>query len=56
MVLLTQLNRELEKRTNKRPLPSDSRDTGQIEQDCDQEAASQRRREKEEKPTKRGGF
>ncbi|MHC7819198.1 hypothetical protein ACYA2Z_27060, partial [Klebsiella pneumoniae] len=24
--------------------------------DCDQEAASQRRREKEEKPTKRGGF
>ena len=104
VVLLTQLNRELEKRTNKRPLPSDSRDTGQIEQDCDywlaiyregaydenanqsdtelllrlnrhgetgvvyceqrhgaiydcdQEAASQRRREKEEKPTKRGGF
>lgn len=35
VVLLTQLNRELEKRTNKRPLPSDSRDTGQIEQDCD---------------------
>ena len=32
---LTQLNRELEKRVNKRPLPSDSRDTGQIEQDCD---------------------
>ena len=32
VVLLTQLNRELE---NKRPLPSDSRDTGQIEQDCD---------------------
>lgn len=104
VVLLTQLNRELEKRTNKRPLPSDSRDTGQIEQDCDywlaiyregaydenanqsdtelllrlnrhgetgvvyceqrhgaiydcdQEAASQRRREKEQKPTKRGGF
>lgn len=104
VVLLTQLNRELEKRTNKRPLPSDSRDTGQIEQDCDywlaiyregaydenanqsdtelllrlnrhgetgvvyceqrhgaiydcdQEAASQRRRDKEEKPTKRGGF
>ena len=104
VVLLTQLNRDLEKRVNKRPLPSDSRDTGQIEQDCDywigiyregayddncpqgdtelllrlnrhgqsgvayceqrngaiydcdQEAASQRRREKEEKPTKRGGF
>ncbi len=35
VVLLTQLNRDLEKRTNKRPLPSDSRDTGQIEQDCD---------------------
>lgn len=104
VVLLTQLNRDLEKRTNKRPLPSDSRDTGQIEQDCDywlaiyregaydetanqsetelllrlnrhgetgvvycqqrhgaiydcdQEAASQRRREKEAKPAKRGGF
>lgn len=104
VVLLTQLNRDLEKRTNKRPLPSDSRDTGQIEQDCDywlaiyregaydetanqsetelllrlnrhgetgvvycqqrhgaiydcdQEAASQRRREKEAKPTQRGGF
>lgn len=35
VVLLTQLNRDLERRTNKRPLPSDSRDTGQIEQDCD---------------------
>ena len=104
VVLLTQLNRDLEKRTNKRPLPSDSRDTGQIEQDCDywlaiyregaydetanqsetelllrlnrhgetgvvycqqrhgaiydcdQEAASQRRREKEAKPAQRGGF
>jgi replicative DNA helicase len=30
VVLLTQLNRDLEKRTNKRPLPSDSRDTGQM--------------------------
>lgn len=104
VVLLTQLNRDLEKRTNKRPIPSDSRDTGQIEQDCDywlaiyregaydetanqsetelllrlnrhgetgvvycqqrhgaiydcdQEAASQRRREKEAKPAQRGGF
>lgn len=35
VVLLTQLNRDLERRVNKRPLPSDSRDTGQIEQDCD---------------------
>lgn len=104
VVLLTQLNRDLEKRTNKRPLPSDSRDTGQIEQDCDywigiyregaydenanqsdtelllrlnrhgqsgviyceqrngaiydcdQVAAEQSRRQKEEKSTKRGGF
>lgn len=35
VVLLTQLNRNLESRSDKRPTPADSRDTGQIEQECD---------------------
>lgn len=35
ILLLVQLNRGLENRTDKKPVPSDGRDTGQIEQDCD---------------------
>jgi replicative DNA helicase len=34
LLVLSQLNRQLEQRTNKRPIPADLRDSGSLEQDA----------------------